>query len=92
VHSRNRSGGNTKLSILSVELDLVQNANRARQFPIIKGAAPFSVRIAVRHALESNALDHEEFNQKRRPGVGSRRYGLAACGQAAYRAPALARC
>ena len=48
---------------------LFQDPDGARQFLVVKGAAPFSVVVAIGHATESRSLDHEKFQDKRRYAV-----------------------
>jgi hypothetical protein len=54
------AGGATAFRWSANDVDL------AEEFDVVKGAAPFSVLVAVAHAAESHALKHKEFNDERR--------------------------
>jgi hypothetical protein len=43
-----------------------QNANLAGQFLVAESVVPSAVLVPIGHAPESGALNHEEFNDKRR--------------------------
>jgi hypothetical protein len=43
VHSHKRCEASRDGSLFWIELDLIQNADRSRQLPIIEGTAPFPI-------------------------------------------------
>jgi hypothetical protein len=74
---KNRMTRKPRAHVKGLEAISLQNANGSGQFLMVERLAPFSITIAVGHAVEARALHHKELPDERRNSAFVFRFGAA---------------